>query len=224
MSLEKVIYRELVKKGWKIKPFLINGTFIAPISGVYYISGCGGGAGAGYWASNSYSGGAGAACEMVPVYLNKGDSVTVTIGAGGVGTTAGQTTAGGTTSFGNYIILPGGQASTGSWSKGGLKNPYGSTTSESSPSQPLGGGMIAGASGGGAGAQLPGNGKFSAGSSSGTWWGGAGGWYGVGGNHSTTGKGGNAAANTGAGGGVTSASGFAGGDGGSGRLDLMWQE
>lgn len=218
---DHAVYNLLKNKGWKNQSFLNSGTFTAPTSGVFFINGCGGGAGSGYWGVNSYSAGAGAACEMVPVYLNKDDAVTVTIGAGGVGITTGANTAGGTTSFGSYIILPGGQASSGAAiSRGGLKT----TLTAESLSLSLGGGMIAGASGGSSAAQPPGNSKFSAGSSSGSIWGGAGGWYGVGGNASTTGKGGNAAANTGAGGGVTSVSGFAGGDGGSGRLEVLWQE
>lgn len=202
------VYNLLKNKGWKKQSFLISGTFTAPVSGLYFINGCGGGAGGGVWASGPYSGGGGSGCFMVPVFLSKGDSVSVVIGAGGAGATGTTLAPGGTTSFGSYIKLEGG--------KGGSSGNQGGKTFSiaSDNSQYLGGGIFTGANGG-RGTVLPGNGRFNAGSSSSVY-------CGAGGHFGESVLNANAPNNSGAGGSsVTSGTGY---NGGSGYLEIMWQE
>ena len=140
---DHAVYNLLKNKGWKNQSFLISGTFTAPISGVYYISGTGGGGG-----GNSAGGGGagGAACDMAQVFLSKGDIVTVTIAAGGA-----INGAGGTTSFGTYISLPGGSSgppnSANAISSGGLRSFFSSAFSGAASSDAITmGSFISGAS------------------------------------------------------------------------------
>nr|WP_240156832.1 hypothetical protein [Burkholderia sp. Ap-962] len=88
-------------------------TWVSPITGTAYASGCAGGGGGGSVAStvaNQIVGGAagGSAGEFairVPVQLVKGQSYVVTIGAGGA-----PSAPGGATSFGALLLLAGGPA------------------------------------------------------------------------------------------------------------------
>lgn len=221
-GIDNAIYDKIVKKKWYQQEFLVSGTFVAPVDGVYFITGCGGGAGGGYTSSSSVSGGGGAGCFKYPVYLSAGTSVTVTIGAGGRGSATNTKNAGGNTAFGSYVVLNGAAGGT-STSLGGLV-PAVEVTSDKSARQM--GFFFCGASGGFNTSTLgsPGNSTFERGLSVVTVGGGAGGFFGVGGDSSTTGNGGNAPDNSGAGGGSTTASTFSGGNGGSGRLIVQWQE
>lgn len=110
----------------KMQEFLSSGVFIAPQTGVYLITGTAGG-GSGAVANTSTNanwtvcGGAGGRYVVKrPVELIKGQSVNVTIGAGGAAVTindgqqAANGSAGGNTTFGSLLTLfggSGGQAS-----------------------------------------------------------------------------------------------------------------
>ena len=195
---DHAVYNLLKNKGWKNQSFLISGTFTAPITGLYFINGTGGGGGGSIIGGGGASG---AACNMSPVYLEKGSSVSVAIAAGGA--IAGI---GGTTSFGAYVVLPGGNPgpinTVGEVSSGGLRSFKTGTTPSggTSPDAVTIGSYVSGASvfALGSGVYIYGASRYSSTTH-------AGGYFGATGD------------NSGAGGNTNSA-------GYSGRLDVMWQE
>ena len=216
-GIDNAIYDKLIKKKWYQQEFLASGTFVALIDGIYFITGCGAGSGGVYSPAGNVAGGSGGAgCFKYPVYLYKGESVVITIGAGGIGSSTGTRNSGGTTSFGSYIILPGGLAGTAAASQGGLAGTNQAVTGYDS--RPVGF-LFCGASSATVSVGQD-NSSFPPGS---LVTGGAGGFFGAGGNGSASANGGDAPANSGAGGGSTSASTFSGGNGGSGRLIVQWQ-
>lgn len=77
----------------------VTGTYVAPETGTYLVSGCGGG-GAG--SAGGTLGGAGAQIYRMPVYLYAGEELQLTIGSGGFGS------AGGATIIGDFVTLGGG--------------------------------------------------------------------------------------------------------------------
>lgn len=209
MSLTPAIYDLLSKKKLKYQVFnTSDANFIAPAD-VFFVTASGGGGGG---AATLIGGASGAACEMVPYYTTKGTVVPITIGAGG--TVAG---AGGTTTIGTQISLPGGRpGNTVGFAFGGLVEKINYALSQDFYAA-MGfnaktiGNYITGAStyyitatyyGSGNSRYLTGN--------LGTYVQGAGGYFGPGGN------GVDAAANTGAGGGINSA-------GGSGKAIIFWE-
>lgn len=113
-----------------IATFTSNGSFTAPVTGTYYLSGCGAGGGGGSsLGTNSASfvtggsgGGAGKPAIRVPVTLTAGQVVPITLGTAGTGATAAanNATAGTATQFGtsgSILNLAGGSA--GSLGAGG---------------------------------------------------------------------------------------------------------
>ena len=99
-----------------------NGTFEVPADGIYQVEmhggGGGGGGGTHYNHMGSYFGsGGGGSGTVLTLPLNKGDSCSITIGAGGAGGSlgyeehAGRGSQGGTTTFGDYSIAGGGGGS-----------------------------------------------------------------------------------------------------------------
>ena len=96
--------------------FVANGTFTAPHTGKFFVRVIGAGGGGGSAATGSsphgnFTGGAGGGGGVAEgfVYLTKGQTVTVTVGAGGVGASASvASTAGGSSSFGAYMSATGG--------------------------------------------------------------------------------------------------------------------
>lgn len=195
---------EVVMREYKSQTFNTSGTFTVPADvDVIFVSGTGAGGGG---AAADIGGASGAACEMVPIAVTPGESITVTIGSGGaVGT------AGGTTTFGSYISLPGGAGGvSGGVALGGLKTQQthelisGGKMSNTDASTI--GSYITGASTYKVSSyNAAGNSRYLAGG--GTQ--GAGGYFGPGGNGAAAG------ANTGAGGGINYA-------GGSGKIIVWW--
>ncbi len=101
--------------GLRCQVFTASGVFVVPPR-VYtvYVTMCGGGGGGGR--GNGYYGGGGAQCWIKqPVSVTPGDSITVTVGAGGTGKTSsdGNGTAGGTSSFGSLLSASGGASASG---------------------------------------------------------------------------------------------------------------
>jgi len=101
--------------GTRCQVFTASGVFVAPPR-VYtvYITMCGGGGGGGR--GSGYYGGGGAQCWIKqPVSVTPGDSITVTVGAGGTGKTSsdGNGTAGGASSFGSLLSASGGASASG---------------------------------------------------------------------------------------------------------------
>lgn len=96
--------------------FTTNGTFTVPdgVTAVRVICvGGGGGAGGGAAAEYSGSGGGGGYSEKIVTGLTPGDTVTVTVGAGGTaGTSTTNGGTGGTSSFGSHVTAPGGGGGT----------------------------------------------------------------------------------------------------------------
>lgn len=99
-----------------------NGTFEVPADGIYQVEmhggGGGGGGGTHYNHMGSYFGsGGGGSGTVLTLPLNKGDSCSIIIGAGGAGGSlgyeepAGRGSQGGTTTFGDYSIAGGGGGS-----------------------------------------------------------------------------------------------------------------
>lgn len=144
--------------------FTSSGTFVSPADEVF-ISGCGGGGGGadvhsyfynGYKYVCGAGGGGGASCFRYPAKVTKGESVTVTIGISGA---AGGSN-GGTTSFGSYISLPGGNGAVkGSGDQNGtnastpgIGGGFGGGLANSRPSSY--GYIIPGAGGGGTGGDI----------------------------------------------------------------------
>lgn len=206
--IDIAVYDLVKNKVWKSQTFLTGGTFIAR-SKIAFLRGCGGGA-AGQSAGDGQGGGAGAGCNWFPVNLTAGEAVTVTIGAGGTAPNG----AGGDTSFGSYLSLPGGSLYTGGAA------PSVTLLSDYVNATPVGF-IISGAFGGIGvkGARS----TFAGGTGGSGYGGGGGGFYGPGGNGvSGSGTGGAAAANSGGGGGASSAG--TGGAGGSGQLTVFWLE
>lgn len=218
--MDNAIYDKLIKKRWYQQDFLVSGTFQAPVTGVYFLTGCGAGGGGTFnTTGNIYGGSAGAGCVMYPVFLIAGQTITVTIGAGGTGSANATSNGGGDTSFGSILTLPGAGSTTG-----GLAT-LSATTEIDRDSRPVGN-LLSGATGGytTSGSTKSGNSSFLAGISSTNIGGGAGGLFGKGGDSTTTGTGGSAVANSGAGGGATkTVTTGIGGNGGSGRLIVQWQ-
>src|ERR1044072_7040802 len=88
----------------KKEEFTSNGTFTAKVSGLYVILGCGGGGGG----SSGTTGGSGAQMGIQVVWLDEGDTASVTIGAGGNGGTGGGNGSNGSDSvFGSLHFKPG---------------------------------------------------------------------------------------------------------------------
>lgn len=101
--------------GLRCLVFTSSGVFVVPPR-VYtvYVTMCGGGGGGGR--GSGYYGGGGAQCWIKqPVSVSPGDSITVTVGAGGTGKTSsdGNGTAGGTSSFGSLLSAAGGASASG---------------------------------------------------------------------------------------------------------------
>ena len=92
--------------------YTTSGYFQAPVSGIYLVTGIGGGAGGGgksSGGSGAGGGGAGAAAFNFAIYLFAGQYVPITVGnAGQAGGTAANGTSGSATSFGSYLTLGGG--------------------------------------------------------------------------------------------------------------------
>lgn len=216
-GLISAVYSLLKNRGTFFQEFKESGTFIAPKTGWYEIDGCGGGASGAL--SQSYSGGAGAGCQSYRVYLIKGESVPVTIGAGGVWVSGetiapGGDTIFGPTSLGFRIILPGAPGILGGLNRTGPSSTGYPWRADACPV----GFLFTGACG--AVSQPPGSSNFKSGITAGTspaYYGGAGGFFGPGGDGNNSGKGQSAAANSGAGGGSGSTG---GGNGGSGRIRI----
>lgn len=197
--IDAVLYSLIQAQGWKKESFTTSGSFTAKTTGLHFIRATGGGGGG---HSSGGGGSSGAACDMFPVYLSVGDSVSISIGAAGaVGGT------GGTTSFGAHISLPGGEAgppnAATNVSKGGLrsfKTAAAALAIGTSPDAISIGNIITGASvfADGSGVYFYGNSAFPAS-------GHAGGYFGSSG------------ANSGAGGNTNSV-------GYSGYLEVLWQE
>lgn len=219
--MDAIVFDAVSKKNFQIQKFTTGGTFTAKVTGVHFINGCGGGASGGAAsASNALGGGAGAGCKMFPVFLTKGQSVTVTIGAGGVWVSGTSGANGGYTSFGSYLILPGGAY------YGGLNSASSSATTDATigDARPIGF-LIAGANSGQVESGRS-NGRNSTylggtGATNSSYYltGGGGGFYGAGGNGNNAGIGQSAAANSGAGGGAGTTG---GGTGGSGYLEVIY--
>lgn len=104
-----------------VQSFTSSGTFTAPVTGTYYVSGCaagsGGGGGGGTIGGSGFSGGGGGAGGGAGQWIRKsaysltaGQTVTVTIGAAGSGGSAGQGTGttGGSSGAGGNTVLAGG--------------------------------------------------------------------------------------------------------------------
>jgi hypothetical protein len=101
--------------GLRCQVFTASGVFVVPPR-VYtvYLTMCGGGGGGGR--GSGYYGGGGAQCWIKqPVSVTPGDSITVTVGAGGTGKTSsdGNGTAGGVSSFGVLLSASGGASVSG---------------------------------------------------------------------------------------------------------------
>lgn len=116
----------VLSTGKNFELFTSSGTFTVP-TGVttVYVTGCGGGggsAGGGYNSPDSYygaSGGGGAACIKTAITVVPGQSYAITVGARGTaGTKTSSGGAGGATSFGALLSLPGGGG--GSYNSSGL--------------------------------------------------------------------------------------------------------
>lgn len=219
--MDAVLYDLINKKNYQIEKFTTSGTFTAKKTGVHFINGCGGGAGAGSSTSGScYGGGAGAGCQFLPVFLTKGETVSITIGAGGAALAGAYGGDGGYTSFGSHISLPGGVAYIG-----GLNKSASSGHEVTVGSARHIGFFISGANAGIISSGLV-KGQHSTfvggeGASNSSYYlsGGGGGFFGPGGNANNAGFGLSAAANSGAGGGAGTTG---GGNGGSGYLEVIY--
>ena len=197
--------------------FTSSGTFTAPtgVTKVYLtMIGGGGGGGGSDTAAAGGGGGAGAWVINYPFTVTPGNNYTVTIGAGGAGSTgAGNPpgSTGGTTSFDTVSVLGGGGGNSGGGNGGTGAGGYDASASVST----------AGTTGGGFSGK-GGNGALRSGNTGG---GGGGSPFGTGANGaSTLTNGNNAAANTGAGGGGSGNGGgiVTGGNGGSGLVLVEW--
>lgn len=93
----------------KVQTFTVSGTFVAPVAGTYYISGCAAGGNGFSGSAAACGGGSGGQALDEPVVLAAGEVVAVTIGAA----------PGGTTTFGAYLTMTGG-ATAVSGASGGL--------------------------------------------------------------------------------------------------------
>lgn len=98
--------------------YTVAGThiFTAPYTGLYKITVIGGGGGGGGVTTganylSAAGGGGSGGCAIKYVFLTAGQQITVTVGAGGIGSANGSTsgTNGGTSSFGAYCSATGGQ-------------------------------------------------------------------------------------------------------------------
>lgn len=156
-----------------------GGLFIAPRTGWYLVTGCGGGAGGGGGVGavggGGSGGGAGALVWRRAIWMYAGETFNVTIGARGIGVITADGTAGGSTSLGSILILGGGikgLKSVGSLVAGGLsgaitgtrtgsmRSSYnnGSVTSENMSAQRgTDGTLYIGGGGGGPGFSIPGS-------------------------------------------------------------------
>ena len=211
--MDAIVYDAVSKKNFQIQKFTASGTFTAKVTGVHFINGCG--AGASGAISTAQSGGAGSGSKMFPIFLTKGQSVTVTIGAGGVWASGSTIAPGGDTSFGSFLTLPGAPSYLGGLNWAGTGTGY----SWHADALPIGF-LFSGACGAFNGSTLPpGYSTFKRGTSTTNYPGGGGGFYGPGGNATESGVGGSAAANSGAGGGSGSTG---GGAGGSGYLEVIY--
>jgi hypothetical protein len=198
-------------------------TFTAPVTGLYKVTVVGAGGGAGGAKSTSVSfyatsaGGSGGGTAIKNIYLTKGSSVSVTVGAGGVGGTATPTngTSGGSSSFGAYCSASGGG--------------YGVAASASTTNvmSLLGSGPGIGSNGdiniGGFAASIgsivvtSGGNAYAGGNSGGTFWGGSSnGFLGSNGNNGKIGAGGGGTATT------NIALALSGGSGGDGAVIIEW--
>jgi hypothetical protein len=103
--------------------FTANGTFTVP-AGVtqVYVSMCGGGGGGGYPGyqvpGGACGGGGGESVLKYSVTVTPGESIPVTIGAGGYGSDVSDGSSGGSSSFGSYITCVGGAGGKGITSPG----------------------------------------------------------------------------------------------------------
>jgi phage-related tail fiber protein len=100
LATTEFVERAVTAKPINMQRFTVSGSFTAPVTGTYYISGCAGG-GDGFNSSVACGGGSGGQCFDEPVELMAGEVVPVTIAAKG-----------GTTTFGSYITMTGGQNGT----------------------------------------------------------------------------------------------------------------
>jgi hypothetical protein len=97
--------------------FTSNGTFTVPAGvSTVWVSMCGGGGSGGFYGPGG-GGGGGANAMKLPVAVQAGNTVAVTVGAGGQpvnGPTNANGNAGGTSSFGNFVVCGGGAGGMGS--------------------------------------------------------------------------------------------------------------
>lgn len=219
-GIENAIYDTLSKKGWK-RQVLSTGSWTAPMDGVYFLNGVAGGAAGrvGADSADRSGGGAGESATMIPFYISKGTSVSITIAAGGTGDGG----AGGNSVFGSYITLYGGgkvaSASDNTWG-GGTFNADGVLTVFTHKFSASNKKPGANASYGAGTSASSSHANFLNGAKAGTYmWGGAGSKYAAGGVGNASGAGGAGGIGAGGGSGTTAA-----GAGGAGYLEVMWQE
>lgn len=97
--------------------FTSSGTFTVPAGvSTVWVSMCGGGGSGGFYGPGG-GGGGGANAMKLPVAVQAGNTVAVTVGAGGQpvsGPTNANGNAGGTSSFGNFVVCGGGSGGMGS--------------------------------------------------------------------------------------------------------------
>lgn len=138
--------------------FLSSGTFTAPISGYYRVRVLGAGGSGGIDLART-TGGGGGGFAMGLVWLNQGQTVSVTVGKGGV-TTSYSGVAGGASSFGAHMSATGGAGGVSSDSVtplgavGGIGSGGSLINASGGRSGAIEGGSLVATGGGGAGSQL----------------------------------------------------------------------
>lgn len=174
---------------------------------------CGGGGGGAGAPSGGYSTGGAGSVDYSVLTVTPGTSYTITIGAGGAGTTSDYGTVGSTSSFGALFSVPGGSRGVNPWNIGGTAFAQGTRLGGSGGAPRhhsaayFGGDGSPGAFGFGGGGGGGGQANFAGVGPSGA---------GAGGTTSGNTSGTNANANTGSGGGGTGGQYGTGGSGGSG--------
>lgn len=121
--------------------FTVNGTFIVPanVTRIFYEAVGGGGGGGASTAANSAAGGGGSgAYAKGALSVTPGQSIAMTIGAGGAQGTTGAGLPGGTTSIGGFVSCPGGGASGGIASAGIGQQGFGAPSSSGATVNSLG--------------------------------------------------------------------------------------